>query len=73
MYGSNIMSLRIYTRTLDGGPLNQVWSKYGTQGDFWERVDTNLQVTDGTVFQVRDIELYMSNCLFYSTLLWTNL
>nr|XP_039270832.1 MAM and LDL-receptor class A domain-containing protein 1-like [Styela clava] len=63
MYGSSIRSLRVYTRTQYGGPLVQVWSKSGYQGDFWERADANLGATVGQPFQVI-IEGQSSNAEF---------
>ena len=51
MYGTHIGSLNVYVRTSTTGPMNQIWSKSGDQGDVWIKgtvgisVSQNFQVT----------------------------
>ncbi|CAF3608819.1 unnamed protein product, partial [Rotaria sp. Silwood2] len=44
MYGYDVASLNIYTRTLVGGPLTLVWSQSHSRGDEWLRGTTILKV-----------------------------
>ncbi|XP_077978868.1 MAM and LDL-receptor class A domain-containing protein 1-like [Glandiceps talaboti] len=50
MYGSNIGSLKIYTRTAVGGPLTELWSHHTQVGDFFVKV--MLEITETDNFQV---------------------
>mgnify|MGYP002423887678 FL=1 len=45
MYGMDIDTLNVYTRTFVGGPLTQVWSQHGEKGDEWLRAKVTLQIS----------------------------
>ncbi|KAJ8050465.1 MAM and LDL-receptor class A domain-containing protein 2 [Holothuria leucospilota] len=46
LYGEEIGSISIYTRTQINGPLTLRWRRVGELGDFWERADVPLNSTD---------------------------
>uniref|UniRef100_H2XUP0 MAM domain-containing protein n=1 Tax=Ciona intestinalis TaxID=7719 RepID=H2XUP0_CIOIN len=52
MYGENVRSLTVFTRTQIGGPLEQQWKQHGTQGDAWERTEVKLKPIANIPFQV---------------------
>ncbi|XP_078483553.1 MAM and LDL-receptor class A domain-containing protein 1 isoform X3 [Ciona intestinalis] len=52
MYGENIRTLTVFTRTQIGGPLEQQWKQHGTQGDAWERAEVKLKPIANIPFQV---------------------
>ena len=43
MYGMDVASLNVYTRTYVDGPLTQIWSQHGEIGDQWLRANVTLQ------------------------------
>lgn len=44
MYGYNVGTLNVYTRTFIGGPLTKIWSQNGEKGDEWLRAKVTLSV-----------------------------
>ncbi|XP_014680988.1 PREDICTED: MAM and LDL-receptor class A domain-containing protein 2-like [Priapulus caudatus] len=45
MYGPTVDKLAVYTRTEVGGMLTQVWSRVGEVGDYYERIEIPLVIT----------------------------
>lgn len=50
MFGANIGSLNVYTRTSVGGALKQVWGRSGNVADAFQRVE--IQLYESQPFQV---------------------
>lgn len=57
MYGAEIGSLAVYTRTQINGPLTLKWTRIGNFGDFYERGDIILNMDDP--FQVTMFILFL--------------
>ena len=55
MWGINIRTLKVYTRTQNGGPLTEVDSIIGDKGSFWERMEVSFAANAGQLFQVKEI------------------
>jgi hypothetical protein len=54
MFGNSVGRLSVSVRTTNGGAYSERWSKYGSVGQYWERVTSRIGgfFTQGQVFQV---------------------
>jgi len=53
MWGEDIRRLSVYTRMQEGGPFSdKLWTKLGSQGNYWERAEVTLQPLVNVPFQV---------------------